>query len=120
MNRVIKPLELFGAKFLSNKGKLPVYIDGSKILKPIKFKENIGSAQRKSAILIASLKTSGKTILSCMPSRNHTELMFKNVLKLPIKIKKQKKYEHIQINGLNEFKSFNYRIPGDISSAFFL
>ena len=119
MNRVIKPLELFGAKFLSNKGKLPVYIDGSKILKPIKFKENIGSAQRKSAILIASLKTSGKTILSCMPSRNHTELMFKNVLKLPIKIKKQKKYEHIQINGLNEFKSFNYRIPGDISSASF-
>ncbi len=119
MNRVIRPLKLFGAKFTSKKGRLPVYINGSKILKPIKFKENLGSAQCKSAVLLASLKTSGKTILSCKPSRNHTELMFKNVLKLPIKTKKLNKYDHIQINGLNEFKSFNYKIPGDISSASF-
>ncbi len=119
MNRVVKPLKQFGAKIKSNKGKLPIFITGSKLLKPIRYKENLGSAQSKSAVLIAALKTKGKTKLYCLPSRNHTELMFKNILKVPIKIKKRSKDEIIQVNGLNEFKSFNYRIPGDISSASF-
>ena len=35
MVRVIKPLKMFGAKFDSQKGRLPVYITGSKFLKPI-------------------------------------------------------------------------------------
>ena len=119
MNRVIKPLKLFGAKFESKNGKLPIFIIGSKSLRSIKYTENLGSAQCKSAILFAALKTSGTTKLHCLPSRNHTELMFKNILKVPIKIKKQKRYEVIQVNGLKEFKSFNYKIPGDISSASF-
>ena len=33
--------------------------------------------------------------------------------------KKQNNYESIQVDGLKEFKSFNYDIPGDISSASF-
>ncbi|MBD1134877.1 3-phosphoshikimate 1-carboxyvinyltransferase [Pelagibacterales bacterium SAG-MED47] len=119
MNRVIKPLKQFGAKIKSNKGKLPIFITGTKLLKPIQYKENLGSAQSKSAVLIAALKTKGQTKLYCLPSRNHTELMFKNILKVPIKIKKRSNDEIIQVNGLNEFKSFNYRIPGDISSASF-
>ena len=45
--------------------------------------------------------------------------MFKKVLKVPIKIKKSKNFELINISGLKEFKSFNYKIPGDISSASF-
>ena len=36
-----------------------------------------------------------------------------------MKIKKQKKYDLIELKGLNQFKSFNYKIPGDISSASF-
>ena len=119
MNRVIRPLKKFGAKLTSKKGKLPVFITGSSFLKPIRYTENLGSAQSKSAVLIAALKAEGKTKLYCLPSRNHTEIMFKNILKIPINIKKIKKYEFIQINGLNEFKSFNYKIPGDISSASF-
>lgn len=119
MTRIIKPLKLFGANFKSSKGKLPVFITGSKKLKPIKYKENLGSAQCKSAILIAALKTFGKTRLYCLPSRNHTELILKHILKIPIKIKKEKKYELIHINGLKEFRSFDYKIPGDISSASF-
>ena len=43
--------------------------------------------------------------------------MFKNVLKIPIKIKKTKKSELIEIKRINKFKKFNYEIPGDISSA---
>ena len=59
MNRVIRPLKLFGAKFTSKKGELPVYINGSKILKPIKFKENLGSAQCKSVGAISIIKNFG-------------------------------------------------------------
>ena len=119
MGRIIKPLSKFGAKFIDNKKKLPLFIKGPKILKPITYNENLGSAQCKSAVMIAALKTNGKTKIRSVPSRNHTELMFKNVLKIPIKIKKTKKSELIEINGSNEFKKFNYEIPGDISSASF-
>ena len=119
MQRIIKPLSKFGAKFISENKKLPLKIIGSKQLKPIYYYEKLGSAQCKSAVMIAALKTKGKTRIKCKPSRNHTELMFKEVLKIPIKIKKSKRFEYIEINGLNEFKSFNYNIPGDISSASF-
>jgi len=119
MKRIINPLKKFGVFFKSRNGKLPLEIKGTKFPKPIKFTENLGSAQCKSAVMIAALKTKGITKLKCLPSRNHTELMFKNVLKLPIKIIKKNKYEVINIKGQSEFKPFSYQIPGDISSASF-
>ncbi len=119
MSRVIKPLKLFGIKFKNDSSKLPILIKGPKLLKPIKYTETLGSAQCKSAMMIAALKANGTTKLKCIPSRNHTELMFKNVLKIPIKLKKKKKYDLIEVKGMNEFKSFKYNIPGDISSASF-
>ncbi len=119
MKRIINPLKKFGVFFESKNGKLPLVIKGTKCPRPIKFTENLGSAQCKSAVMIAALKTKGVTKLKCLPSRNHTELMFKNILKIPIKIFKKKKYEIININGQKELKPFNYKIPGDISSASF-
>ena len=119
MKRIINPLKKFGAFFKSKNGKLPLVIKGTKFPKPIKFTENLGSAQCKSAVMIAALKTKGVTKLKCLPSRNHTELMFKNILKIPIKIVKKKKYEMIKLSGQKELKPFNYKIPGDISSASF-
>ncbi len=119
MKRIIEPLKKFGATFKSNNGKLPLLIKGTKFPKPIKYTENLGSAQCKSAVMIAALKTKGETKLKCLPSRNHTEIFFKKVLKVPIRIIKQKKYEIINIKGQKKMKSFNYRIPGDISSASF-
>ena len=119
MKRIINPLKKFGAFFKSKKGKLPLIIKGTKFPKPIRFTENLGSAQCKSTVMIAALKTKGVTKLKCLPSRNHTELMFKNILKVPIKIVKKKKYEMIDIKGQKELKPFNYKIPGDISSASF-
>lgn len=119
MLRIIKPLESIGVKFKKNNGKLPLIIRGSNNLKPINYIEKLGSAQCKSAVMIAALKTPGTTKLKCLPSRNHTELMFKNVLKTSIKTKKYKDNDLIEIKGLNNFNSFNYKIPGDISSASF-
>ncbi len=120
MKRIIKPLEKFGAQFKKNKGTLPLFIKGSDRLKPIKFSENLGSAQVKSVVLISALLSSNKiTILKCKPSRTHTELLFK-YLKIPITIKKTNKFDYIKIRGKKSFKGFNYKIPGDISSASFL
>ena len=119
-SRIIVPLSLFGVYFKSKKGKLPLNIIGTKHLKPIYFKETKGSAQVKSAIMLASLNTPGTTTIKCVPSRDHTEQMFKHCLKIPIFIKKGKKFDLIKVEGLNNYKGFNYKIPGDISSAGFM
>jgi len=119
-SRIIKPLEKSGAKFISNKGKLPIIIKGTKNPKPIKYFENRGSAQCKTSIMFASLNTKGTTIIKAKKSRNHTELLFK-YLNLPIKVTNKKSYDLIKINGKKSISSFNYNIPSDISSsAFFI
>ena len=117
-SRVTEPLKMFGASISSNKNKLPVKIVGSQFLRPINFFEKIGSAQCKSAVMLAGLKTPGITKIKAKKSRNHTELLFKS-LNIPIKIKKTKNIDFIELHGQNNFKAFNYNIPGDISSAAF-
>ena len=118
--RIIKPLKKFGAKFISNKGKLPIIIKGTQNPNPISYVESKGSAQCKSAVMLASLNTKGTTIIKSKKSRNHTELLFK-YLNLPIKIIQNNLYDIIKINGKKTIKSFNYKIPADISSsAFFI
>ena len=115
------PLKQFGADFEStNKNNLPLKILGSNFLKPINYYEKRGSAQCKSAVILAALNTPGKTIINAKKSRNHTELFLK-YLNLPIKIINKKKFDIIEIFGEFQFKSFDYVIPGDISSsAFFI
>ena len=120
-SRVTLPLENFGAKFyFKKKNKLPLSILGSKSIKGIKYFENKGSAQCKSSIMLAALNASGTTSIKAKKSRDHSELLFKH-LKIPIKIKKTKKYDFINIEQPKKIKAFNYQIPGDISSsAFFI
>ena len=116
--RVTKPLEKFGAKFVSNHGKLPINIKGTDFSKPIKYYENKGSAQCKSAVMFAALNTFGETVIKARKSRDHSELLFKH-LKLPIKVIKRKKYDIIKVKGKHKIPSLNYKIPADISSAAF-
>ena len=119
--RIIDPLEQFGATFIANNKKtLPLKILGSEYLRPINFFEKRGSAQCKSSVILAALNTPGKTTIVAKKSRNHTELLLK-YLKLPIKVFRNKKYDLIEITGQKQFKSFDYVIPGDMSSsAFFI
>ena len=120
-SRITEPLKKFGAKFYLNKeNKLPLSILGSSFVKPIRYIEDKGSAQCKSSVMLAALNTKGKTYIKAKKSRNHTELLFK-YLKVPIKVKKEKKYDFIEIQGGKKIPSFNYKIPSDISSsAFFI
>ncbi len=119
--RVADPLSKFGASFnLYKNYNLPLVIKGPEKLKPIRFFENRGSAQCKSSVLFAGIKTKGKTIIKAKKSRNHTELLFKH-LKLPIKIKKNKGFDLIEIEKVKKIKPLNYKVPSDISSgAFFI
>jgi len=117
--RIITPLEKFGVNFKKfNKNGLPLKIIGSGYLKPIIYYEKKGSAQIKSSVMLAALNTPGKTIIIAKKSRDHTELFFK-YLKIPIKIRNKNNYDIIEIYGEKQFKSFNYVVPGDISSSAF-
>ena len=119
-SRVTMPLLNFGVNINSKDNKLPVKIIGSKYLRPINYYEKLGSAQCKSAVMLASLKAPGITKIKAKKSRDHTELLFKN-LKIPINIKRKKNYDFIEITGQNNFSGFDYYVPGDISSsAFFI
>jgi len=121
-SRVMQPLKKFGAKFYSNKNNtLPISIIGSTSTKPIKYFEYRGSAQCKSSVMLASLNTEGETCIKAKKSRNHTELLFK-YLKVPINIKKTKKFDFIRVKGVKKIPPLlNYRVPADISSsAFFM
>ncbi|MDA8926969.1 3-phosphoshikimate 1-carboxyvinyltransferase [Candidatus Pelagibacter sp.] len=117
-NRIAEPLKKFGTDIKLTKKGLPLTIKGSENPLPIKYLENKGSAQVKSSIILAGLKTEGKTFIKSKPSRNHTELLCK-YLKLPLKIKKKKSYDLIQVEKAQNIKPLNYKIPSDISSAAF-
>ena len=117
-SRVTIPLKQFGIKFHSKNNSLPLYVMGSNKLEPISYFEKKGSAQCKSSVMLAALKTKGKTKIKAKPSRNHTELMFKE-LNIPIKISKNKNYDFIEVSGINKLKPLKYNIPGDISSCSF-
>jgi len=119
--RISDPLSKFGGVFkLKNKKNLPLTIYESKNLRPISYLENRGSAQCKSAVIFAGMRTSGTTLIKAKKSRNHTELMCK-YLKLPVTVENKKNYDLIKVKKVKEIKPFDYKIPSDISSsAFFI
>ncbi len=119
--RIADPLTKFGAKFnLKNNKNLPLTIFGAKEPKPIKFTEKKGSAQVKSSVIFAGMRTDGLTFIKAKKSRNHTESMSK-YLNLPLKVISKKNYDNIYVSKVKKIKNLNYNIPSDISSgAFFM
>ena len=117
--RIAKPLSKFGAKLmLKNNYGLPLKIFGTKKSNPIKYYEKKGSAQCKSSVIFAGMRTEGKTFIKAKKSRDHTELLSK-YLNLPIKIQPKKNYDIITVNKVNKIFPINYKIPSDISSSSF-
>ena len=96
-SRVTTPLKRFGVKFFfKKKNKLPLSILGTQSAEGINYLEDKGSAQCKSSVMLAALNASGTTSIKAKKSRNHSELLFK-YLKIPIKVKKAKKFDFIDI-----------------------
>jgi len=69
---------------------------------PINYVENKGSAQCKSSVIFAAMRTNGTTYIKAKKSRNHTELLCK-YLKLPIIVKSKKNYDHIIIKKVKHY-----------------
>ena len=82
MGRVIKPLEMMGAKIVGRKDNtlLPITIlpNEKKNFHGITYEMPVASAQVKSAILLAALTAGVEVkIIEPVPSRNHTECMMR-------------------------------------------
>ena len=118
MKRIIEPLSKIGCNFYpKNKKTLPFKVEGTEMPLAQKHIEKIGSAQVKSAILLAALNTPGTTVIEEQKlSRNHTENIL-NFLGADIKIKKLGKKNLIYLTGQKNLYSFNIQVPGDPSSA---
>ena len=116
-SRVLEPLKKFGISFKSKRG-LPLKIRGTKSPKSIKYYENKSSAQVKTCIMLAAIKAEGETEIIAKKSRNHSEILFKE-LNIPINVKNKNERDIIKVKKTKKFSSFNYKLPGDISSASF-
>ena len=114
MGRVIKPLELMGAKIDSTEGKPPLTVHGVKEIRPISYELPVASAQVKSAILFAALGASGRTqVKESSLSRDHTERLFNG---FGVNVTTSKDLT-VTLDGPAQLVGGEITIPGDISSA---
>lgn len=108
MQRLVEPLIKMNIKIKAIKDNLPVYFEKSQAT-PLDYSIKNPSAQIKTALVFAALSTNSKSyIKDPFHTRDHTE----NIIKYLGGPKEY--YSKFKIN------SFNYTVPGDISSASFL
>lgn len=116
MRRVLDPLGAVGAKFdgVKNGEYAPIAIRGKK-LDYFKFESKIPSAQVKSAMILAGLKSSGCSYKEPELSRDHSEKMLKG-MGADIKTDGLVSY----VKPLNSpLSPLSIKIPSDPSSAFY-
>lgn len=114
MDRIITPLSLMGAGINSNSGYLPIEINPTGGLRSINYELPVASAQVKSAVAIAGLHCSDKTIIiENKLTRNHTEKM------LGLKVSTYNGINQIEVSKENYPAATQYIVPSDISTASF-
>jgi 3-phosphoshikimate 1-carboxyvinyltransferase len=115
MARVIKPLEMMGARIASADGaRPPLRINGGH-LKAIDYQMPVASAQVKSAVLFAGLFAEGTTrVEEPVRTRDHGELALRA---FGAEVKQQG--NAASISGGQKLRGIEATIPGDLSSAAF-
>jgi 3-phosphoshikimate 1-carboxyvinyltransferase len=122
MRRILDPLELMGARVISQSdgGRLPLSLQGARDPLPITYRTPVASAQIKSAVLLAGLSAPGiTTVIESEASRDHTELMLKH---FGADILSQHDGSHgrrIALTGQPELHGADVVVPADPSSAAF-
>ena len=116
MKRIITPLQKMGCDISSNDNLLPLTINAKEGIRSIDYKIPVASAQVKSCILLAALGADApSTIHENILTRNHTEVMLKNMGATVSFVDKS-----INIHPLkNKLNPINITIPSDPSSAAF-
>jgi len=115
MRRVTEPLKTMGANVaLQEGGFAPIEIRPSQ-LHPINYVMPVASAQVKSCLLLAALRTQGETrLLEPAPCRDHTERMLRG-FGYPV----ISNGNEIRLQGGERLKACHIDVPADISSAAF-
>jgi len=117
MLRVTEPLSLMGARFATNNGRLPVSISGGS-LEPLTYDSPVASAQVKTAILLAGLRASGRTLVrEPAASRDHTERL------LPafgVPVGRNPAERSAWVDGPASLRATDLVVPADPSSSAFL
>jgi len=121
MRRVIKPLQMMGAKFLGrSNGRLPLTVQGAKDALAIEYRLPVASAQVKSAIMLAGLNAAGRTtIIEDHPTRDHSENMLRHFgAKVDVE-EVGSGSRAISLCGYQELSGREVIVPRDPSSAAF-
>jgi 3-phosphoshikimate 1-carboxyvinyltransferase len=114
MRRVIEPLTRMGAAITAEDGHPPLTIDGTR-LHAIAHTPEVPSAQVKSAVLLAGLHATGRTVVTePAPTRDHTERAFE-----AFGVSVTRDGLSVSIEGGQRLHAIEADIAGDISSAVF-
>lgn len=114
MERVARPLRVMGAVVETTDGRPPLVVRGGR-LSPVTWTPEVASAQVKSAILFAGLRTHGTTVVEePVATRDHTERLLAH-LGAPV----ARSGRRIAITGERGLAAGALRIPADPSSAAF-
>jgi 3-phosphoshikimate 1-carboxyvinyltransferase len=117
MLRVVEPLRQMGALIDGRQqGALaPLAVRGG-ALKGVEVDTEVASAQVKSALLLAGLKASGRTVVrEPAPSRDHTERML-----TAAGIRLSAEPGMVALEGGQEPAARRWKVPGDLSAALYL
>ncbi|WP_374274802.1 3-phosphoshikimate 1-carboxyvinyltransferase [Brevundimonas sp.] len=120
MTRVTEPLAAMGARFdwLEREDRLPVRLTGGG-LSGATYRQTVASAQVKSALLLAGLNATGKTIVEEPErSRDHTERMLR-AFGAEVGIEPMADGWRIILVGGQKLSGATVAVPGDPSSAAF-
>jgi 3-phosphoshikimate 1-carboxyvinyltransferase len=141
MDRIIRPLRAMGASIDAREGMLaPLAVHGA-VLRALDFENVTGSAQVKSAVLLAGLglRQGSVWVREPRPSRDHTERMLA-WMGAPLQVSQggsgdpgtqgddQDSRDHgtgvhaytVRLDAGAELEGREWRVPGDISAALFL
>ena len=115
MRRIITPLERMGARFISDEGRPPLTVIGTRDVKAIDFTPEVPSAQVKSAVLFAGLHADGITrVVESTSTRDHTERALE-----AFGVQVLRAGTAVAVRGGQRLIGGVFHVPGDISSAAF-
>lgn len=116
MGRVIRPLAQMGARF--DREHLPLRQHGG-ALHGIVYRQEVASAQVKSAILLAGLNAEGRTVVhEPARSRDHTERML-GLFGASVSTEADGAGAVVSLDGGQRLRGARVEVPGDPSSAAF-
>ena len=131
MRRVVEPLELMGARVLTDEGHAPLRVEGRRPLRAVSYEMTVASAQVKSCVLLAGLGAEGETrvVETSGPTRDHTERLLEwfgarihvhDATEPNGRPELTAHHASVTVEGPATLRARDVTVPGDISSAAFL